>query len=76
MPHLRSRLDQFFFLMAGLNFVNWIFFVMYGVRTFRKRKRRDLERTVAAFIQGSLDDTLRRSNSNSKQQLTSTSHKT
>jgi len=65
-PYLGGKLDHFFYMMAVLNFVNWILFVIYGVRTSRKRKRRDLERTVAAFIQTSIEDSLRRSNSDNQ----------
>ena len=47
--------------MAALNFVNTIGFIYYTFRKSRNRKRRDLERTVAAFIQTSYEDSLRSS---------------
>ena len=58
-PKLGGHLERFFYFMAALNFVNWLGFVWYSVKRSRKMHRRDLERTVAAFIQNSYEDSLR-----------------
>ena len=60
-PHLEGHLYRFFYFMAALNFLNTIGFIYYTFRKSRNRKRRDLERTVAAFIQTSYEDSLRSS---------------
>ena len=60
-PHLEGYLYRFFYFMAVLNLVNTMGFIYYTFRKSRSRKRRDLERTVAAFIQTSYEDSLRAS---------------
>ena len=58
---LNGHLYRFFYFMAALNLVNTLFFFCYSIRKSQKRERRDLERTVAAFIQSNFEDSVRSS---------------
>ena len=59
-PALKGYLHYFYYFLAGLNFLNWIAFVIYGIRRRKRKQKRQLEHTVAAYIQGSLEASLRK----------------
>lgn len=56
---LKGNLHYFFFFLAALNLLNWIAFAIFGIRRAKKKKRKEFERTVAAFVQGSLEASLK-----------------
>ena len=56
-----SNLYMFFFILAAGNLLNWIIFVIYGSVRTRKKRRKELEQTVAAFIKGSMEASMERS---------------
>ena len=54
MSALEGNLCWFFYFLASLNFLNWIAFVIYGIRRHKQKEKKQLEQTVAAYIHGSL----------------------
>ena len=55
-PALKGHLHYFFYTLAGLNFLNLCCFVVFIARGTKKKKKRELERTVAAYIQENADE--------------------
>jgi len=54
-----SRIDQYFYFLAVLNLLNLIAFMIHGIRKFNRKKKHHLEDRVAAYIQDSLDESLK-----------------
>ena len=52
----KNNLPYFFFFLAGLNFLNWIAFLIYGLR--KSKCNRLNANTVSTFIQNSLEESL------------------
>ena len=52
----KNNLPYFFFLLAGLNFLNWIAFLIYGLRKSKCRRRN--ANAVSTLIQNSLEESL------------------
>ena len=52
----KNNLPYFFFFLAGLNFLNWIAFLIYGLR--KSKCKRLSANAVSTFIQNSLEESL------------------